>query len=353
MSELPLTTLCRILTDKGFPARVEGEDRLVRAVNTIEEAGQGEITFLSNPKYESALAACRASAVIVREGVVVPPRLSALRCTDPYAGVTVAIIVLHGHREHPAWDGAGRTNIHPTAKVGPGCRIAAGVTIDAESELGEGCVLYPGCFVGRGAKLGPGCVLFPNVVVYDHSVLGARVTVHACSVIGQDGLGYAPVDKKWMKIPQIGRVIIGDDVEIGANCSIDRGTLGQTVIGRGTKFGNAIVIGHGTKIGEDCLFVGQVGIAGSVTVGNRVTLAGQVGVAGHLEIGDDVQVGAQAGISGSVPAGSKLLGTPAIPLHDARRTMVSGARVPDLLKRVKELEREIERLRKAIETQRE
>lgn len=333
------------MSTHGFPARLDGRDQTVRAVNTLEDAGPGEITFLSNPKYQNAVRDTRASAIVVRDGVDVPEHLAAIRCADPYAGITIAIIALHGHRRHPRWGTSPAASIHPTATIGENANIAAGVTIAARVTIGKNCNLYPGCYVGEGASLGDDCTLFPNVVVYDHSRLGHRVTIHAGSVIGQDGLGYAPHGDKWIKIPQVGRAVIGDDVEIGANCAIDRATLGETRIGDGTKFGNVIVIGHGTKIGPDCMFIGLVGIAGSVTVGRHVTLAGQVGVAGHLTIGDHVQAGAQSGISNSVEANSKILGAPAMPLEDARRCLMAVQKLPDWIKRVKELEKELEELK--------
>lgn len=339
-----------MLTEAGFPARLDGEDRVINAVNTLEDACEGEITFVSNPKYLSAVQETAASAVIVKDDVDVPDRIAAVRCADPYAAVTVAIITLHGHRKHPRWGVSDRASIDPSAKLGKNANIAAGASIAADVTIGDNCTIYPGCYVAEGVRIGDDCTLYPNVVVYDHCVLGNRVTIHAGSVIGEDGLGYAPHDGKWVKIPQVGRAVIGDDVEIGANCAIDRATLGKTEIGAGTKFGNEVVIGHGTKIGPDCLFVGQVGVAGSVTVGRHVTLAGQVGVAGHLAIGDDARVGAQSGISGDVEPKADLFGSPAIPLEKAKRSLYVFQKLPDWIQRVKELEREVKELRQQIET---
>ena len=233
MAELRLTGLIEVLAQQGFPARLEGEDRTINAVNTLEEAGPGELTFLSNPKYASAVAHTQAAAVVLRDDVPLPEGVSALRCADPYAAITVAIVAIHGHRRHPRWGVSERATIHPEARIGTNANIAAGVTIAAGVEIGANCTLYPGCYIADGARLGDDCTLYPNVVVYDCSVLGDRVTIHAGSVIGEDGLGYAPVGEQWLKIPQVGRVIIEDDVEIGANCAIDRATLGHTQIGRG------------------------------------------------------------------------------------------------------------------------
>jgi len=337
------------MTDAGFPARLDGEDRTVDSVHTLDEAVEGQISFLSNPKYKGALAETKASAVIVKEEVTVSAGLSSIRCDDPYAGVTVSIVALHGHRKHPQWGLSEGASVDPTAKIGEGANIAPGVTIAAGATLGKNCTLYSGCYVGEGASLGDNCLLFPNVVVYDGCELGDRVTIHAGSVIGQDGLGYAPHNDKWIKIPQIGKTVICDDVEIGANCAIDRATLGQTEIGPGTKFGNVVVIGHGTKVGADCMFVGQIGVAGSVIVGKNVTLAGQVGVAGHLTIGDNARVGAQAGVLGIIEPGADVLGSPAIPIDKAKRAILAVQKLPEWISRIKELEREVKALRAKLE----
>lgn len=351
MPELRLSQLCQVLSSNGFPARVEGEDRVVRAVNTLENAQPGELSFLSNVKYLSAIKTTKASALILKDDVPLPEGMAAVRCADPYAGVTVAIIAIHGYRKHPKWGVSPSACIHDTAKVGANANIAAHATIAANVVIGDNCNIYPGCYVGDGAVLGNDCTLFPNVVVYDGSLIGNRVTVHAGSVIGEDGLGYAPHGDKWVKIPQIGRAVIGDDVEIGANCAIDRATLGETRVGSGTKFGNVIVVGHGTKIGVNGMFIGLVGIAGSVTIGDHVTLAGQVGVAGHLTIGDHVMAGAQSGIAGSIPADTRVLGVPASPVEDARRSMIAVQKLPDWIKRVKQLESELQKLKAQINAQ--
>lgn len=348
LAGLQLTELCQVLADAGLAARVDGENRLVTAVNTLEDASDGEITFLSNPKYLNALGSTRASAVILKDDVAVPSGLSAIRCADPYGAVTVAIVKLHGHRKHPRWGISERASIGPSATIGANPNIAGGVTISVNVTIGDNCTIYPGCYLADHVRIGDDCILFPNVVVYDHCVLGNRVTIHAGSVVGEDGLGYAPRGDNWTKIPQVGRVIVGDDVEIGANCAIDRATLGCTEIGSGTKFGNLIVIGHGTKVGRDCMFVGHIGVAGSVTVGRHVTLAGQVGVAGHLTIGDGARVGAQSGIAGDVEPKADVLGSPAIPIDQAKRSFYVFQKLPDWIKRIKDLEREVKELREKV-----
>ena len=351
LADLRLSELCTLLGKHALPAELDGDDRLIRAVNTLEDAGDGELSFLSNPKYLSALNKTRASAVIVKNDLAVPRELAAVRCGDPYAALTVAIIAIHGHRRHPQWGVSDHAQIDPTARVGVNANIAGGATISANVTVGDDCTIYPGCYLGDRVRIGHQCILYPNVVIYDHCVLGNRVTIHAGSVVGQDGLGYAPQNGQWVKIPQVGRTLIGDDVEIGANCAIDRATLGTTQVGDRTKFGNVVVIGHGTKIGPDCMFIGQVGVAGSVTIGRHITLAGQVGVKGHVTIGDDVRVGAQSGILGDVEPKVEMLGSPALPIENARRSIYAFQKLPKWIKRIKALEHEIAELREKLGVQ--
>jgi UDP-3-O-[3-hydroxymyristoyl] glucosamine N-acyltransferase len=318
------------LTLKQLAARIDAEpvgnpDIVIHSVHTLEEAQAGQVSFLANPKYLKQLETTRASAVIVAP-TVSSERLALLRAKDPYYAFMQAVVALHGHRVHPF------KGIHPDAHVDP------------TATVGENCILYPGVFVGPRVRMGRDCVLYPNVVIYDDTVLGDRVIVHAGTSIGEDGFGYATHKGTHHKIPQVGNVIIEDDVEIGANCSIDRATLGSTVIGRGTKFSNAIAIGHGTKVGPGCLFVAQVGVAGSVSVGHHVTMAGQVGIAGHLKIGDNVTIAAQSGIIGDVPEQTTIMGTPALPASRARRVWGVYAQLPDILERLRKLEAQVEEL---------
>ena len=318
---------------------------VVRKVNTLEDAGPGDVSFLSNPKYERLLGETRASAVVLGRDVAAPDGLHLIRVADPYAAITAVIVELHGYRRHrrvPA--GHACTHVAESARVGKNATIHPGVTIDEDVVIGDDAIIYPGCYIGPRCRIGDNVLLFPNVVIYDDTILGDRVTIHAGTVVGEDGLGYAPIGGKWVKIPQIGHVEIGNDVEIGACCTIDRATVGRTVIGSGTKFSNLIAIGHGSQIGEDCLFVAQVGLAGSVSVGRHVTMAGQAGVVGHIHIGDDATVGAKAGVTNSIPAGDTVLGQPAIPISDMKRRLAHVAKLPELRQTVKALERRIAEL---------
>lgn len=351
MSELTLESVAQLLSDAGMSADVDGDAAVrVRRVNTLEDAETGDIGFLANRKYARLLQTTAASAVIVPAD---EPReredIAYIRTKDPYAAITHVVVKLHGYRRHPQWGGGERAEIHASARVGGGANIAAGVTICEDAVIGERVTLYPGCFIAPRCRIGDDVVLYPNVTLYDDTVVGHRVAIHAGSVIGEDGLGFAPVGGKWVKIPQVGRVVIADDVELGANCTIDRATLGETKVGRGTKFSNLIAVGHGTKIGEDCLFVAQVGLAGSVNVGDHVTMAGQAGVVGHIQIGDKVTVGAKAGVTNDVEAGITVLGQPAVPITECKRQVASVRRLPELLQRLKKAEAEIERLRSKLE----
>lgn len=292
---------------------------------TLDQATPGQLSFLTNIKYAKQIETTNASAVVVSKNVS-SNRVALLRTADPYYAFTQAVVLLHGHRRHP------HTGIHPRANI------------DSTATIGDGTVIYPGCFIGPRAKVGKNCILYPNVVIYDDCILGDRVTIHANTTIGQDGFGYATHKGIHHKIPQVGNVIIEDDVEIGSNCAIERATLGSTVIGKGTKFCDLIAIGHGSKVGEHCLFVAQVGLAGSVTTGHHVTMAGQVGVAGHLKIGNNVTIAAQSGVMDDLDDQKIYLGSPAMPAGQARRVYTILQQLPLLVDRIKELEQKIEEL---------
>ncbi len=336
----------------GLPNTVEGDRELaLSAVNTLEAAGPGELSFLANPRYREQLATTEASAVLVDRRVELPNGVAAIRSDDPYAGLCLAIVKIHGYRQHPQWGVSEKADIAKSARIGSGANIGPWTTIAEQVTIGDKATIYPGCYVATGCVIGCGVTLYPNVVVYDGSILGDRVTIHSGTVIGEDGLGYAPVGEKWIKIPQVGRVVVADDVEIGANCAIDRATLGETEIGPGSKFSNLITIGHGAKIGPDCMLVAQVGVAGSVTAGRHVTIAGQAGLVGHLTVGDNATIAGQAGVTSDVAAGVTVLGTPAVPIAEARRQMIAVQRLPAMRRQLKDLTAEVQSLRQLLESQ--
>jgi UDP-3-O-[3-hydroxymyristoyl] glucosamine N-acyltransferase len=298
---------------------------VVHSASTLEDAGPGQVSFLSNPKYARQLETTKATAVIVAPSIAAEG-VTLLRAKDPYYAFARAVELLHGHRKHP------HAGVSPAAHVDPSAII------------GQNTVIYPGVYVGPRATIGRDCILYPNVVVYDACVIGNRVIVHANATIGSDGYGYATHNRAHYKIPQVGNVVIEDDVEIGPNTAIDRAALGSTVIGAGSKLGGLITIGHNAKLGPHALIVAQCGISGSVSIGHHATMAGQVGIAGHLKIGDNVTVGAQAGIVNNVPDDSTLLGSPAMPISHARRVAAVFVQLPELNQRVRHLEQLVEEL---------
>jgi UDP-3-O-[3-hydroxymyristoyl] glucosamine N-acyltransferase len=311
----------------------------VRRVATLDEAGEGDLAFLANPKYHSRLKACRASAVILgpaARDLTDRPRIVA---PDPYVYFARVAQLFTPPEVLPA-------GIHPAAAVASAVpasvTVGAGASIEADVEVGEGVAIGPGCRIGRGARIGAGSRLHANVTVYHECRIGTGCIVHSGCVIGADGFGFARErNGGWIKIPQVGRVMIGDDVEIGANTTIDRGSVGNTEIGDGVKIDNLVHIAHNERIGEKCIIVAQVGIAGSTTIGRYVTLAGQAGIPGHLHIGDGATIAAQAGVFGDVPAGETWSGYPARPHRESLRMQAAVARLPELKKRLGEIERRL------------
>lgn len=328
-------------------AELQGDaNREVIGCAAIDEAGPQHVTFLANVRYSRFLESTQAAAVIVDGSTSCRPGVARLVAADPYYAFCRAMIELHGFRKHPAIIGTAshgisdRATVHPSATVGQGTAVHPNVVIEAGAAIGRNCVLYPGTYVGERAIVGDDCLLYPNVVIYNDCRIGNRVTLHANTVIGQDGFGYATHKGAHHKIPQTGVVVIGDDVELGAGCAVERSAMGETRIGKGTKFADLISIGHGTTIGEHCLIVSLVGISGSVEVGNYVAFGGQVGVAGHLRIGNMVQIAAKAGVVGDVPDNTKVGGIPAIEIDKAKRNALAGLELYELSKRVRKLERD-------------
>ncbi len=319
----------------------------IRGLAALDAAESGEASFLANAKYERHMAETKAAAVFVAADYAGPgPAL--IRCADPYFAFREAMVAFYGFRR-PHFDGVDpHTNIDPSAKIATSVKIAPFVTIAAGCEIGDGTVMYPGVYVGPGCRIGRDCTLHPNVTVYEGCRLGDRVIVHAGASIGQDGFGYATHAGRHEKIPQVGWVEIGNDVEIGACCAIDRATMGATVIADGTKFSNLVAIGHGAKVGKGCLMVAQSGIAGSTTLGNYCVFGGQSGSVGHIKIGDGVQVAAQTGVVGDVPAGMQIGGSPSMPLADAKRAWMTISRLPQLRTAVRKLTREVAALKRRL-----
>ena len=323
---------------------------------SIETAGNDQVTFIANPKYARFLATTDAAAVIVGRNVADTQALAQpdsspalLVSDDPYFAFRNVMIKLHGFREHPQPTSAdGSTTqqselaaIHPDAEVDATATVHPFVVIEKGATIGPRSVIYPHVYVGPNATVGDDAVLHTGVVVYDRCQIGNRVTLHANTVIGQDGFGYATHNGVHEKIPQHGIVVIEDDVEIGASCAIERAAMGETRIGRGTKFADLISIGHGTTVGEGCLFVSLVGVSGSVKVGKYVVLGGQSGVAGHLEVGDFVQAAGRTAIVTNVEAGKRVGGAPSTDFYKAKRNAKVALELSQLANRVRQLEKQL------------
>lgn len=316
---------------------------VITGASGIKEAKAGDITFLANPKYSFLLKTTSASAVITSRDIRESDK-PIIRTDDPSLAFTqVVSLIVPDNINHPK-------GIHPTAilgkniKLGKDVALGPYVVIEDDVRVGDKTVIYSGSFVGRKSEIGQDTLIYPNVSVRERSIIGNRVIIHSGTVVGSDGFGFITVEGAHHKIPQVGIVEIGDDVEIGANVTIDRARFDKTVIGSGTKIDNLVQIAHNVVIGKNCLIVAQVGISGSTTIGNNVTLAGQVGLVGHISVGDGAIVTAQSGVSKSVPAGMMVSGAPARPFNTTQKVNARVHNLPKLFELVKELKKRIEEL---------
>ena len=319
---------------------VRGDDSCrVSGLAPLEAAGADSITFLANPKYASKVAETGAGAVLMAPGGEGYGR-NVIEVANPYLAFAKLLTLFYVQPHTPR-------GVMPEACVGVGVSLGEDITIYPGAiigdnvTLGDGCVIHPGAVIYAGVTIGDNTTIHANAVVRERCRIGKRCVLQPGAVIGSDGFGYAPDGSSYYPIPQIGIVVLEDDVEIGANTCIDRAALEVTLIRRGTKLDNLVQIAHNCQIGEDCMIVSQVGISGSTKIGNHVTLAGQVGIAGHLTIGDNVIVGAQSGVPGSLPANAFYSGSPVIPHKDWLKSMAVVANLPDLRKTVASLEKRI------------
>ncbi len=320
-----------------------GDPRLcISGVSPIETAGAGDITFADDARKAGVAVRGPAGAVVVPRGVdlagkpgivVENPRLA-------FAGI---LAVFEPERDAPRGIDP-RSAIDATASIGEDACIGPNVTVAAHAIVGENAVLYPGVYIGREAKVGAGVVLCPNVVVRERVIIGRNVIIHAGAVIGADGFGYVESGGVHHKIPQIGTVIIEDDVEIGASSCVDRATMGATVIGRGTRIDNLVQIGHNVRVGENCIIVGQTGVAGSVEIGDSSILAGGVGVKDHVRIGPGSVVAARAFVCSNLPPGAFVSGSPSRPHREQLAIEGAMRKLPELMERVRKLEERIRAL---------
>jgi UDP-3-O-[3-hydroxymyristoyl] glucosamine N-acyltransferase len=304
-----------------------------------DDAKPGDLTFAETGEFFTAAENSAATAIIAGKNASSTKKI-VIRVDNPRIAFAKALAVFFPEPKfapgiHPSAVIAASAQVDPTAHIGPHC------TVGERVKIGANAVLQSGNFIGDDSALGDETNLFPNVTVYSRSQIGRRVRIHAGTVIGSDGFGYVFDSGFHRKVPQVGNVVIGDDVEIGSNSSVDRAALGSTVIGKGTKIDNLVQVAHNVEIGEHCILCAQVGIAGSAKVGSYVVMAGQVGIAGHLKIGNRVTVGSKAGVMHNIPDGEQWLGAPAQPDKQAKRIMIAMQRLPDLFKKIAAWEKKL------------
>ena len=322
---------------------------MIKSASTLGRADEGDISFLTNRKYEKQLRSTKASAVIV--GKETPAAsVPLLIADDPYYAFMQVMVLLHGHRKHKKAGISPKASISDTAKIGVDCHIHDFATIADDARIKDGCIIYPGVYIGRDVQIGNDSIIYPNVAVYDGCKIGNRVIINANSTIGEDGFSYATYKGVHHKIPQTGIVILEDDVEIGTCCGIERGTLSDTIIGQGSKLGDMVTIGHGTRIGQHCLLVAQVGIAGSTNIGHNCTVGGQVGIVGHINIGNNVTIAAQAGVINNIPDNQIVLGAPAIEANMGRRAYSMIQYLPEMRQSIRDLQSQFKQIVSSIET---
>ncbi len=326
-------------------AEVVGDGGVViEQIRPIDEAGAGDLTFLANPKYSHWLESTEASAILVAPGVSAPGK-TLIVIEDPYRHLGGLLALFYPEETHKAGVGEG-AQIDATAVISPEATIYPHVTIGPGARVESGVVLYPGVYVGPEVVIGEGTIVYPNVTLYRRTVIGKRVVLHAGVVAGSDGFGFARPGVANDKIPQVGYVQIDDDVEIGANTTIDRGTLGKTWIQKGAKIDNLVQIAHNVVIGEYSVIVAQVGISGSTKLGKGVVLGGQAGLVGHISLGDHVMVGAQSGVHEDVPPNQVVSGSPHLPHREWLRVVATLTKLPDMRKTLQAMQKKIEELEK-------
>ena len=330
----------------------------IRSARPVAEAGPGDITFIESERYAKLLRSSPASAAIVgphfnHNRPSIKDDLAVIEVDDPISAFVAVRNHLSGEQK-PRW-----TGIHPqacvaaTARIGTNVAVYPFVYVGENAEIGDGTTLFPGVVIGEGCRIGKECTIHPNAVLYPEVVLNDRVEIHAGTVLGGDGFGYRQVSGRHVKIPHTGGLEVGSDVEIGANCAIDRATFEATRIGEGTKIDNLVMIGHNNQIGRHNLLCGQVGIAGSCTTGDNIVMAGQAGIKDKTQIGDGVIVGAQAGVHRNIPSGQQVLGSPAIPVREQRRIFQMIARLPEMHRQFRQLAAQLDVITAALSMQAE
>lgn len=325
-------------------------DVRITGLNGIKEALKGDLTFLGNARFMPYLETTQASVVLVPTECTEVPK-TVIHVPNPYASFAQLLALWEQETlTHP-------TDIHATAVIDESAQLGENVAIDAhavlsaECKIGNNVVIYPGVYVGRGSHIGDGTVVYPNVTIREDVKIGKRCIIHNNVSLGSDGFGFVVVDGQQQKIPQVGGILVGDDVEIGANSCVDRATCGTTVIGNNTKIDNLSQIGHNAIIGENCAFSAGMAVAGSATVGDRVIAGGQAGIGGHIVIGDDVTIAARGGVIRSVDSNSSVSGFPAVDHKVMKRVYVSRLKLPETQRRVKQLEEKVAMLERKLDGQ--
>jgi UDP-3-O-[3-hydroxymyristoyl] glucosamine N-acyltransferase len=335
----------------GFlKGEIEGNpDIKVNTVAKIEEGHEGALSFLANPKYEHYIYSTESSIVLVNKSFIPssPVKATLIRVENAYESFASLLRLVDQARPR-------KKGIHPTAVIEPTAKIGSEVYIGAYTYIGENCIigdgssLYPNVYIGDNTSIGEKSILYPGVKIYHECVIGQGCIIHAGSVIGSDGFGFAPQsENEFMKIPQLGNVILEDHVEIGANVTIDRATMGSTIIRKGVKLDNLIQIGHNVEIGENTVMAAQTGIAGSTKIGKNCMLGGQVGIAGHLKIADGTKIGAQAGLLGDVKEeNTAIIGSPAFDIRQFMKSYVVVRKLPEIKAKLDSVEKDVEALKK-------
>lgn len=344
MFSISVSEIAKITGGKISP---ESENISISKVSKLEDGTSGSLGFFSNPKYEKQLYSTECSAVFVPKDFVptTDKHPALIFHENPY--FAFCVILSRYFNPNKLKSGiSDKSFINNTAKIGESVYVGDFVSIGEGTIIGNNCQIHSGVKIMDDCIIGENAVLFPNVVIYPGARIGKNFTAHAGSIIGSDGFGFAPINGRYEKIPQVGNVVIEDFVEIGANCCIDRATMGSTIIKEGTKLDNMVQIAHNVEVGKHTVIASQTGVAGSTKIGDHCVFGGQVGIAGHIEIASGNQFGGQSGITGSVlKTGQKMTGTPAMDVNSYLRGVVGMQKIPNILKQLKELQTEIERLK--------
>ena len=316
------------------------ENALITGVSPIENGEKGHLSFIAQERFSQYLETSDCSVLIVSENIITQDtyKQTIITVKDAYLSFQVLMnlyMEMQGRKEGVEQG----SSIHETAVIGDKVYIGTFTYVSEKAKIGEGSQIYPQVYIGKGVKIGKNCKIDSGARIYDYCIIGDNCVIHSNTVIGGDGFGFQPTPDGFKKIPQLGNVIIEDDVEIGSNCSIDRATIGSTIIGKGTKIDNLIQIAHNVKIGENNVIAAQTGIAGSATIGNWNKIGGQVGIVGHIKIGNQVKIQAQSGVNSSVDDKQAIYGSPAISYNEYLRSYVHFRNLPEIVKKINNLEK--------------